>query len=234
VSASPSPSPEVLAWWEAGEAHLRTLLDTLGSEDLDGPSLLPGWPRRMVVAHLARNADALGNLLHWARTGQPTPMYPSREARDAAIAESAAQDPPTLAADCVEAAGRFAEALRSLPPAAWGTEVTTAQGRSVPASTVPWLRCREVWVHAVDLAVGTGFSDLPEPLLLALLEEVSAAWQRSGRDPGLRFLVGDRHIGPGPRTLRGRLPALVGWATGRLDASGLESEEPIPSPPPWP
>jgi maleylpyruvate isomerase len=234
VSAPPSPSPEVLAWWEAGEAHLRTLLDALGPEDLDGPSLLPGWPRRMVVAHVARNADALGNLLHWARTGQPTPMYPSREARDAAIAESAAQEPRALVADCQEAARRFGEALRSLPEGAWATEVTTAQGRSIPASTVPWLRCREVWVHAVDLAVGTGFSDLPEALLLALLDDVVESWQRAGRDPGLCFTVGDRRIGSGPRTLRGDLPALVGWATGRLDATGLESDQPIPPPPPWP
>ena len=46
------------------------------------PSLLPGWTRGHVVTHLARNADALRNLLTWARTGIPTPMYPSRQARD--------------------------------------------------------------------------------------------------------------------------------------------------------
>jgi maleylpyruvate isomerase len=54
--------------------------------DLAGPSLLLGWPRRTVVAHVARNADALVNQLTWARTGEESPMYASTQARDTAIA----------------------------------------------------------------------------------------------------------------------------------------------------
>ena len=68
----------------------------LTDQEFDRPSLLPGWDRRHVVAHVARNADALVNLMTWARTGEETPMYPSVEARDAGIAEAAALDPPAL------------------------------------------------------------------------------------------------------------------------------------------
>ncbi|MDP9427768.1 MAG: maleylpyruvate isomerase N-terminal domain-containing protein, partial [Actinomycetota bacterium] len=78
-----------------------TALGRLTDEELDRPSLLPGWGRRHVLAHVARNADALLNLLTWARTGAETPMYPSAEARDAGIAETAALEAPRLRAELV-------------------------------------------------------------------------------------------------------------------------------------
>jgi maleylpyruvate isomerase len=59
-------APATLDWWEDGEAFCAAALDRLTEPDLDRPSLLPGWPRRTVIAHLARNADALVNLLTWA------------------------------------------------------------------------------------------------------------------------------------------------------------------------
>src|SRR6266704_5264440 len=49
------------------------------------PSLLPGWTRGHVLTHIARNADGMVNLLHWARTGTQTPMYASPESRAADI-----------------------------------------------------------------------------------------------------------------------------------------------------
>ena len=41
----------------------------IDDEDLRAPSLLPGWTRAHVVAHLARGADALRNLLIGVRSG---------------------------------------------------------------------------------------------------------------------------------------------------------------------
>src|SRR3569833_847956 len=80
--------PETLSWWEDGERHLATAVGRLVDEDLARPSLLPGWDRAHVLAHVANNADALINLLTWARTGVETPMYASQEARDAGIEET--------------------------------------------------------------------------------------------------------------------------------------------------
>ena len=45
------------------EARLMT------GADLQAPSLLPGWSRAHVVAHLARDADAMRSLLIGARAG---------------------------------------------------------------------------------------------------------------------------------------------------------------------
>ena len=51
-----------------GTARLMT------DEDVRQPSLLPGWTRGHVLAHLARNADALRNVLIGARAGQDRPV----------------------------------------------------------------------------------------------------------------------------------------------------------------
>src|ERR1041384_868904 len=75
---------------------VRTATDLLTEAvaDLDeqngkAPTALPGWTRAHVLSHLARNADALVNLLTWARTGIEHPMYASKADRDADIEEGA-------------------------------------------------------------------------------------------------------------------------------------------------
>jgi maleylpyruvate isomerase len=50
----------------------------------------------------------------------------------------------------------------------------------VPASEVPWLRAREVCVHAVDLATGLAFADLPADFLTALCDDVTTKRSASG------------------------------------------------------
>ncbi|HSK26952.1 MAG TPA: maleylpyruvate isomerase N-terminal domain-containing protein, partial [Jiangellales bacterium] len=78
------------AVWES-TARLLATAHRIGDDALTGASLCPGWSRAHVLGHLARNAEALGRLCAWARTGEPTPMYPSREARAADIEASARQ-----------------------------------------------------------------------------------------------------------------------------------------------
>jgi maleylpyruvate isomerase len=66
----------------------QRLLDTVGGlteGDIGQPSLLPRWSRGHVLSHLARNAEALRNLLTWARTGTDIPAYASAQARDDGI-----------------------------------------------------------------------------------------------------------------------------------------------------
>ena len=211
-------TPTVLGWWEDGEKFFTAALDRLDDDALDGPSLLPGWSRRIVVAHVARNADALVNLLTWARTGHETPMYPSPEARDAAITETAARPAADLRTDALAAADRLAAAVRQLGPDAWSREVRTAQGRTVPASEVLWMRCREAWVHAVDLDAGLGFGDMPDAVLAALIDDVHRTWQRRGEAPEVVLTAGARTWGAGTATVSGDLDDLAAWTTGRTPA----------------
>lgn len=55
--------------WARLGTDLFTRAAPLDDAGLDAPSTLPGWSRKHLVAHVAANADALGNLVHWAATG---------------------------------------------------------------------------------------------------------------------------------------------------------------------
>ena len=224
---------QVLDRWVDGERLFATALGRLTDEEFDGASLLPGWDRRHVIAHVARNADAVGNLLTWARTGTETPMYPSREARDAGIEESAGLDPARLRTELVAATARFADAVRGLPEPAWSATVRTMQDREVPASEVPWMRCVEVTVHAVDLDAGVGFADVDDAVLAAICEEVLAAWARRGETPDVVVFAGDQEWGSGAVAVSGSLPVVTSWLTGRSRGEGLAVDGALPPLPRW-
>jgi maleylpyruvate isomerase len=177
----------------------RLFLDTVSTADLDGPSALPDWSRRRLVAHVAANADALGNLVHWAATGEETPMYASPEERAAGIERGAALPADELTGWLHASAERLEAATAALTDEQWTHQVTTAQGRHVPATEIPWLRAREVCVHAVDLDAGVGFADLPADFLEALAADVRA---KRGDVPDVA----------------GPLAEQVAWLTGRRHA----------------
>lgn len=165
---------EQLGFVATGTALCARVVEALEPAELAAPSLLPRWSRAHVVAHLAANAEALGRLLHWARTGERTPMYASPERRAADIEAGAALPASELTAWFRRSADLLSADFAGMPPSAWAAEVVTAQGRTVPASQTPWMRSREVMVHAVDLATGLSFADLPPAFLTALRDEILA------------------------------------------------------------
>jgi maleylpyruvate isomerase len=212
-----------LEWLAEGTELFDRELAALPDHALDGPSLLPGWTRRHVLAHVGYNARALLRLLHWARTGEETPMYSDPEMRDRQIAEGAALDPSALRDLVVTSAAELREAIDSLPEQAWSAEVVTAQGRTVPASEVPWMRCREVWVHAVDLDGGMSFDRFPAALLDALIDDITTTRQRKDQPPALLVTPTDRTRqwrvdidGQRPAVLTGTASFVVAALTGRV------------------
>jgi maleylpyruvate isomerase len=225
-------SDEALRWWAAGELAVSGQVSRLTDAELAADSRLPEWSRAHVVAHLARNADALVNLLTWARTGVETPMYPSREVRDADIQTTAAQLPADLRADFAGACARLAVAIETLPADAWTAEVRTGQGLMVPATEVPWMRAKEIWVHGTDLRAGLAFADLPADFCAALVDDVLGLF--ASRDQALDVTVVatdvDRRWGSGGATVEGPVAAVAAWLT-RSDASGLRGD--VPPPPVW-
>jgi maleylpyruvate isomerase len=224
---------EVLDWWRTGERMLATALGRLTDEEFAAPSLLPGWSRSHVLGHVAGNADALVNLLTWARTGAETPMYASPEERDARIEEVSTLAPDQLRTAVLAATQRLADAVRSTPAEAWSAEVRAFSGRPVPAAEVPWMRCREVYVHAVDLAVGIGFGDLPEDVLAALVDDVFRMWDVRDEVPDVALFAGDREWGTGALAVAGTLPAVTAWVTGRSTGQDLQADGALPTLTPW-
>jgi maleylpyruvate isomerase len=232
-----------LAWAAKGTAAFEAAVHGLTDRELAAPSGLPGWSRAHVVAHVARNADALVNLLDWARTGVETPMYDSTGQRAQEIEESAGQPAGALRADLFAADGRLGEELAGLPDACWSAPVRTAMGREVPASQVPWMRTREVWVHAIDLDATGTFDAVPDEVCAGLVDDVAAAFRTRSDCPAVELVTDDDArtwlLGvPGnarPFRLRGALPSLAAYATGRPIPGPLHPVGPgsLPKLPAW-
>ena len=233
AQGDPEVPTEAIARWKQAEAHLGTAIGRLVEEDYDGPSLLPGWDRRHVLAHLARNADAMVNLLTWARTGVETPAYPSDEARDAGIAETAQQEPKELEADVLGGIARLAAAVKEMPPHAWAVQLRARQGHAISAADVVWMRTREAYVHSVDLNSGVLFSDVPADVLASIVDDVFRTWDRTDRVPDVVVFAGDREWGTGSVAVSGPMPDVAAWLTGRSEGDNLRADGDIPTVPAW-
>jgi maleylpyruvate isomerase len=226
---TPATAPQRhLAWMREGTAAFAARLTTLTDGDLDAPSRLPDWTRRHVLAHVGYNARALMRLLHWARTGEPTPMYESREARDAEIEDGSTRLSPTeLRELALGTAEELETAFNGLSDEHWEAEVVTRQEWTARVTEIPWMRCREVWIHTVDLGAGTEFADFPPELVDTLLTDLTAMRQRGGQEPALNLAPEDRHrtwtveaMGRPATEITGPAASMAAWLTGR-DAPGV-------------
>ncbi|MDF0529245.1 maleylpyruvate isomerase family mycothiol-dependent enzyme [Tsukamurella sp. 8F] len=241
------PRADQLSLVRCGTSYFARRLGETSDAELDERSALPGWGRRHLVAHVGYNALALARLMDWASTGTPTPMYESVDQRAREIDEGATLSAGALRNLFDHAVARLDEKWRRASDSAWQAEVRTAQGRTVPASETIWLRCREVWIHSVDLAGFGRFGDFPEVVLASLIDDVATAWRIRGEGAGLVFRPdGYEPIaiddGPGavpaqtvarrPVEIEGPLASVCRWATGR-GAVGLRAPQAPPDPPRW-
>jgi maleylpyruvate isomerase len=204
-------------------ARYLEALTELSDDDVRAPSLLPGWTRGHVISHLARNADALANVLHGAQLGEVRAQYPSDEERDAAIDAGAGRSAAELREDSVAAAGRWRQAVEQLHAANLDNLCErTPGGKSYPARRVPLSRRTEVEVHHADLDIGYTAADWPEDLVEALFKrrhrELAAAGQGltwRATDSGSTWTTGE-----GPE-VTGSAADLVWWLLGRGTGAGL-------------
>jgi maleylpyruvate isomerase len=205
---------------------------------LAAPSALPDWSRAHVVAHLSRNAEALVRLVHWAATGEVTPMYPDLDSRAADIEATAKEPPDVLRREMAATAALLDERIAALDDTGLSATVRSALGREMPAVEIPWMRIREVWLHAVDLDAGITTAQFPQALLVELMDDVAGGVGAKPDCPPVLLRATDSEdrwtLGPeGERTeVRGTLAALTGWVSGR-SASGLTTDGPLPALPPW-
>ena len=156
----------------------------MNEADLRAASLLPGWSRAHVLAHLARGADAMRNLLAGARAGQDRQAYASAEAREAGINSSAAAGATALADDLAGSAMALWAVARRLPDEAWRYQVQVLGSSRFPASQLLIRRLTEVELHHCDLGIGYGHDQWPAFFATAELDEP----MRSQRAERLNYL----------------------------------------------
>jgi maleylpyruvate isomerase len=228
-----------------GTAYFSRKLNELRDDEFDAPSLLPGWTRRHLIAHVGYNARAIVRLTQWADTGIEQPMYESSEARWREIEYGATLSPVALRNLSEHAAVHLNVQWRDLSDEAWRAEVRTSQGRVVPASTTIWMRTREVWLHAVDLDNGGSFTHFPAELIDHLIADVLSNWRKRRDAEGIaNFVVRPddrdtaRSVGDADAddavVLTGSAVALARWATGRGHAgvSAVDGAD-VPIAPRW-
>ena len=230
-------SAELQEHLAAGTSLFEQRARALDDSALAGPSRLPGWSRAFVVGHVARNADALVNLLTWAATGVETPMYQSAEQRNSGIEATAKQAPDALLADLLSADRRLARKLDGMPPDRWTAPVRNARGQEITAADIPMMRVRELWIHVVDLDAGVEFADWPPDLPRTVLDDVAPAYGRRADVPSVVLTstdsAGSWRLGSGddPTVVSGSLADLTAYLLGRPVRGSLSGE--VPSLPPW-
>ncbi|QIG43075.1 maleylpyruvate isomerase family mycothiol-dependent enzyme [Nocardioides anomalus] len=228
---------QLLELLDSGTRRLVRSVDGLTDEQWSEPSLLPGWTRAHVVAHLTLNAEALGAALEGVHEGRAVPMYASDEARDAEIVALAEQEPSTIRDRFYASSTVLGEWVEELADNLAGATVErTPGGRTFTAGQVGTMRTREVEIHHADLGLDYTAADWP-PAFAALVLATRAADHPPGPGPvahavdlDQRFVFGD---GSGP-TVSGPGSALAWWVTGRGPGEGLTSDDgQVPRMEPW-
>ena len=160
--------------------------------ELRAPSLLPGWTRAHVLAHVARGADAMRNLLIGARSGHDRAAYVSAQAREADIERGAAVPAKELIADLADSAMALRTVVVQLPGQAWQVPVRILDSAPFPSGELLTRRLVEVELHHCDLAVGYSPADWPaafaameltEPMRSQRQDRLSYSWPSSGAKP---------------------------------------------------
>lgn len=234
-------STDAFALAEQGERAFSEQIAALPDGELSGPSLLPGWSRATVIAHVACNAAGFIRATQGAITGGDTRMYDDRAQRDAQIAALETAPPAELRRRSDEESRRLQDTWAGLSDEQWRLTFTSGQGKLLPVRRSVVFRAREVWVHLVDLNVGVGFGSVPAPLREAVLREVWLSWTTRGADDGLAItttasdgapLTLGAAEDPAVTVVSGTLAQVTAWATGRAKsiATATTADQPTDQP----
>ena len=222
---------------EASAIALNRTVDELSAEELAEPSLLPGWSRAHVVAHLALNGVAMAGVVDEVARGQTPAMYESDEQRNSEIEELATADPTELRDQLLAATTQFSDAVAAVDADRWGGAFTrTPGGPAWPAVTIVATRRREIEIHHADLGASYTQHDWPDDFVAELLDTVcvdqadAGPFQLRATDLGRDWAVG----GDGGPTVMGRGADLGWWLTGRGPGEGLSCDSgALPTIGPW-
>jgi maleylpyruvate isomerase len=212
---------------DAGQRLTRTV-DGLQADDWDADSLLPGWTRAHVVAHLALNGEALTGVLAGVVDNEAVPMYASAEARDRDIQELAGAEHSELRGRLLASLTTFAEAAQAVPDDAWsGRFERVPDGPTFPLDAVPLMRVREIEIHHADLGLGYTADDWPHAFAEVVVDgmvrrlEPEHGFRVSPLDSERNWDVGQ--VSDDGAVVTGPVAHLAWWLTGRPPSDQVTS-----------
>lgn len=212
----------------------------LAEDDVKAPSLLPGWTRGHVLAHLAGISNAMARQLEFAGRGETVELYDGgQEGRTKAIDMAAGHTLAQHRADLDAALARALRAFDSLDAGSWQVPISYRGGVVLDGGFALW---RELLIHATDLGTGRGPETWSRPFCEHLFDFLAA------RVPeGQRFVLQPLGlppvtIGAGNRStvINGMLTDIAAWLAGRepslgsLRASAAADGVDLPELLPWP
>jgi maleylpyruvate isomerase len=226
------PDARLREVYDATGRYLRDV-DRLDAADVAEPTVLPGWTRAHVVAHVALHGLATSRALTGLAHGHPVPVYESQERRDSDIEKTARLPVDDLRELSFAACGRFRDACTAIreSDATWDALVErTPRGQVFTAEEVVDMRWREVEIHHADLGVGYSPANWSPSFASYIFGVVT--WDRgTTADLLLETPEGPVTLGDGSVVVRGPRPALAYWMLGRESGHGLEGD--LPTLGPW-
>jgi maleylpyruvate isomerase len=212
---------------DAGTRRLVRSVDAMTDPQWPQPSLLPGWSRAHVVAHLALNAEGLSAAVEGLHEGRTVPFYASDEAREADIARLAAAPPSDIRNRFLASSTVVNEWVAELADNLVDEMIErTPGGRRFAAGEVGIMRVREVEIHHADLGLDYTMESWPPEFVTLLLGSRAATY--AGSTPFTAH-AGDLDrswtFGSGGPVVSGAGSALAWWVTGRGNGDGLTSDD---------
>jgi maleylpyruvate isomerase len=203
------------------QAALEEALQDVSDEEVQQPSLLPGWTRGHVLTHIARNADGATRMLQAAARGVVGEQYPGGwDKRNGDIEAGSGRPAKEVVADISSSARHLDDAIDAMPADAWDRDVRFLRVGIQPASRCVFTRWREIEIHWSDLGPERTPAAWPNEFVEAFLgRELSRLPQRlqAGTVVDLRCPGYDGRYGDGPatNTISGPPYAIYAWLTGR-------------------
>ncbi|WP_026918640.1 maleylpyruvate isomerase family mycothiol-dependent enzyme [Gordonia shandongensis] len=180
------PQDDLIAALETQWAALDSLASSLDDEQWSGPSILPGWQIRDVIAHVAGTEAMLAGLQPSSTidaAAVPHVRNPIGELNERWVDHYRRLSREQVMADYRRITDDRATYLRGLTEGQWEAETATPAG---PDSYGRFMRIRDFdcWVHEVDLRDSLGIDGPVAP--------APAAWALDEVATALPFIVGKK------------------------------------------
>ncbi|MEJ2857032.1 MULTISPECIES: maleylpyruvate isomerase family mycothiol-dependent enzyme [unclassified Saccharothrix] len=208
----------------AAHRRLAELVADVTDDQAREPSVLPGWTRGHVLAHVEGVTEAMARQAE--NEGAKLEPYPGgRAGRDAVIEQRAGRSVAEHREAIAQAVARLEKAWEGVQD--WSTPVGYRDGTMEDTAYAVW---REVEIHTFDLGLGpvTFEPDFCEHAVDFLAKRVPDGVQLALVSPGRKWTIGAGE----PHELRGEATDLVLWLAGREPLGEVTGTRPELNP--WP